>query len=82
MGSARVPALFNLVIDWVMEHMCCLGVKGIVVGGHVFTDLDYAEDIALPSASRDELAVSLEHFSRVQVRWISRCHGLRRRFNP
>ena len=40
-----------------MEHACCLGVKGIVVGGHVFTDLDYADDIALPSASRDELAV-------------------------
>ena len=46
-----------------MEHACCLGVKGIMVRGHVFTDLWYADNIALPSASRDELAVSLEHFS-------------------
>ena len=39
-GFALAPALFNRAIDWVMEHVCFLGVKGITVGSHVFSDLD------------------------------------------
>ena len=59
-GCVLAPALFNDAIIWAMEHACCHGVKGIVVGGHVFADLDYADDIALQSASRDEPLVSLD----------------------
>ena len=50
-GCVLVPALFNRAINWVTEHACCLGVKGIVVCGHVFTDLYYADNIALLSAN-------------------------------
>ena len=47
-----------------------------MVGSHVFTDLDYADKIALPSASRDELTASMERFSEAaetmgfQVSWL------------
>ena len=60
-GCILAPALFCRAIDWIMEHMQGLG--GVMVGVHQFSDLDYADDIALPAANKDQLTSSLAGFS-------------------
>src|SRR5688572_22944035 len=44
-----------------MKHMQSLG--GVTVGAYAFTDLDYADDIALPVSSPNELPTCLSGFS-------------------
>jgi len=58
-----VPALahFCRVIDWIMEHMS--GLKGVTLGRFTVTDLDYADDIALPAARLPDLELCLSGFS-------------------
>jgi len=74
-GCVLAPALFNRAIDWVLEHACGISINGLAVGRCIFTDLDYADDIAMPAADRNELISSLHHFSAVagkmglQVSW-------------
>src|ERR1051325_4841352 len=60
-GCVLAPALFCRAIDWIMEHMQGLG--GVTVGACAFTDLDYADDIALPVSSPNELSTCLSGFS-------------------
>jgi hypothetical protein len=60
-GCVLAPALFCRAIDWIMEHMQGLG--GVTVGAYAFTDLDYADDIALPVSSPNELSSCLSGFS-------------------
>src|ERR1044072_3495628 len=44
-----------------MKHTQGLG--GVTVGAYTFTDLDYADDIALPVSSPNELSTCLSGFS-------------------
>ena len=44
-----------------MEHM--KGPDGVMVGGHNFTDFDYADDIALPAPNQSGLTECLDEFS-------------------
>lgn len=60
-GCVLAPALFCRAIDWIMGHM--QGLSGVTVGSHKFTDLDYADDIAFPVSSRDDLIACLTGFS-------------------
>jgi len=61
-GCVLAPALFCRAIDWIMENVTCLG--GVRVGGNMFTDLDYADDIVLPVDSCDDLVPCLADFSQ------------------
>ena len=44
-----------------MEHMPSLA--GVIVGVHRFTDMDYANDIALPALRQDDLQLCLADFA-------------------
>jgi hypothetical protein len=44
-----------------MEHM--KGPDGVMVGGHNFTDFDYADVIALPAPNQSGLTECLDEFS-------------------
>jgi len=44
-GCILAPALFCRAIDWIMEHVA--STVGITIGNDTFTDLDYADDVAL-----------------------------------
>ena len=60
-GCVLAPALFCCAIDWILEHM--QGLRGINVGKCKFTDLDYADDIALPASNVGDVSHSLGGFS-------------------
>jgi len=60
-GYVLAPALFCRAIDWIIEHMS--GLKGVTLGRHTFTDLDYADDIALPATQLSDLETYLSGFS-------------------
>ena len=60
-GCVLAPTLFCRSIDWTMEHM--KGPDGVMVGGHNFTDFDYANDIALPAPNQSGLTKCLDEFS-------------------
>ena len=60
-GCVLAPALFCRAIDWILEHTD--GLKGVSVGAQTFTDLDYADDIALPGSHPDDLTTCLRGFS-------------------
>ena len=44
-GCVLAPALFCRAMDFIMEHVSRK--VGIQVGQHTFTDIDYADDVAL-----------------------------------
>jgi hypothetical protein len=46
-------ALFCWAIDWIMTHM--LGLNGITVDNHKFTNLDYADDITQTVSTSDDV---------------------------
>jgi Reverse transcriptase (RNA-dependent DNA polymerase) len=60
-GCVLAPALFSRSVDWIMENTTSLA--GIMVGESHFTDLDYADDIALPSSNQDDLISCLDSFA-------------------
>ena len=62
-GCVLASNLFNTAIDWVMERTVGKSMNGIS-GAHCnFTDLDYADDIALLAELFDILYSTLEIFS-------------------
>ena len=46
-GCVLAPALFCHAIDWIMERF--VSTVGFTLGNDHFTDLDYADDVALLS---------------------------------
>ena len=60
-GCALAPALFCRAIDWIMEQT--QQIEGVMVGEQKFTDLDYADDIALPASRQHLLVSTLSSFS-------------------
>ncbi|KAH7700623.1 reverse transcriptase [Aphelenchoides avenae] len=73
-GSVLGPMLFNYVIDAVLDEavMEFNGGFKLIPSDRVITDLEYADDIALISNSRDELQQLLN-----RVDTLGRCFGLR-----
>ena len=60
-GCVLAPALFCRAIDWILEHIKDL--RGIQVGDHTITNLDYADDIVLPVHTFGEFLSALDGFS-------------------
>jgi len=59
----RAPTLFCRALDWIMEHMS--GLKGVTLCRYTVTNLDYADDIALPASQLPDLKTCLSGFSVV-----------------
>jgi len=59
--SVLARALLCCALDWIMEYMSVL--KGINLGRYTVTDLDYADDITLPSSQLQDLERCLSGFS-------------------
>ena len=60
-GCVLALALFCRAIDWIMTHM--QGLAQVKVGDYELSDLDYADDIALPAVTAQDLTASLSSFS-------------------
>lgn len=60
-GCVLAPSLFCRAIDWIMSHM--QGLAHVKVGDYKLTDLDYADDIALPAPTVQDVTASLSGFS-------------------
>lgn len=61
-GCVLAPALFCRAIDWILERIASQ--NGVKLPEHDFTDLDYADDVALLDKSASKLVTSLEHLER------------------
>jgi len=58
-GCSIAPDLFVEPMNWIMEHTVHNGFAGVTVGEQVFTDLDYADDVALLAQMLKVLLLSL-----------------------
>jgi len=69
-GCVLAPALFCRAMDFIMEHVSHR--VGIQVGQHTFTDIDYADDVALlvdkEESFRTTLAAMEEEASKFGIR--------------
>jgi len=54
------PDLFLEPMDWIMDRTVHRGLAGISIGSHVFTDLDFADDVAVLWEMLEKLILSLE----------------------
>jgi len=61
-GCVLAPALFCRAIDWIMERVA--STVGITIGNDTFTDLDYADDVALPADSDVTLRSALDEMDK------------------
>jgi len=59
-GCVLAPALFCRAIDWIMERVA--STVGFSLCNAHFTDLDYADDVALLAHAMDDLHTTLEVF--------------------
>ena len=59
-GYVLAPALFCRAIDWIMERV--VSTVGFSLGNDHFTDLDYADDVALLAHAIDDLHTALDIF--------------------
>lgn len=58
-GCVLAPALFCRAMDWILERIATR--NGINLPEYIFSDLDYADDVALMDASISRLVASLDH---------------------
>ena len=54
------PDLFLEPMDWIMDRTVHFGLAGISIGSQVFTDLDFADDVAVLSEMLEILILSLK----------------------
>jgi len=54
------PSLFLSLVDWIPERTVRRGMAGASLGNESFSDLDYADDIALLVEMLEVLILSLE----------------------
>jgi len=59
-GCVLAPALFCRAVDWIMERV--VSTVGFSLGNDYFTDLDYADDVALLAHAVDDLHTALDIF--------------------
>ena len=58
-GCTMAPDLFLEPMNWIMEHTVHKGYTGVTIGDEIFTDLDYADDVALLAEMLEVLLLSL-----------------------
>lgn len=61
-GFVLAPALFSRAMNWILEQTASK--NGVKLPEHDFSDLDYADDVALVDESASKLATSLEYLER------------------
>lgn len=75
-GCVLAPTLFSTTIDHIMGKTVADSQCGVSFGHHTFTDLDYADDVAILAESTEILAHTLEIFSEesqrlgLEVSWL------------
>ncbi|CAH1239246.1 OIT3 [Branchiostoma lanceolatum] len=75
-GCVLAPTLFNIAIDHVMSRTVGRGMCGTTYGEHTFSDMDYADDVALLAELLEALVSTLEIFSAesqtlgLEVSWL------------
>ena len=78
-GCILAPALFCRAIDWIMERVA--STVGITIGNDTFTDLDYADDVALPADSDVTLRSALDDMDKTASHLGLHVPGKQRRYN-
>src|SRR6218665_2766258 len=66
-GCTIAPSLFLTPMDWILERTVRKGLAGVTFGEEVFSDLDYADDVALLAEMLEVLILSL-HVMQEEVR--------------
>ena len=61
-GCNMAPDLFLEPMDWIVNRTVHRGFAGITIGSQVFTDLDFADDVAV--LSRTATVPSRRHCSQ------------------
>ena len=59
-GCTVAPSLFLLPVDWVLQRTSHGGFLGATLGTEIFTDLDYADDVALLAEMLEVLLLALD----------------------
>jgi hypothetical protein len=59
-GCTIAPSLFLTSIDWILERTVHRGLAGAYLSDESFSDLDYADDVALLAEMLEVLILSLE----------------------
>jgi len=59
-GCSITPSLFLPPMDWVLERTEHKGFLGVTLGDEVFTDLDFADDVALLAEMLEILILSFD----------------------
>ena len=62
-GCRIAPDLFLSPMDWILERTVHKSCSGTTLGGDVFTDLDFADDVALLADMLDVLLLALDTMS-------------------
>ena len=59
-GCTIAPDLFLASMDWLLQRTVHGGLLGAALGNEVFTDLDFAYDVALVAETVEALLLTLE----------------------
>jgi hypothetical protein len=59
-GRVIAPDLFLVPMDWLMERTTHRGMVGTTIGKEAFSDLDYADDVALLAEMLTVLTLALD----------------------
>ena len=59
-GCVVAPDAFLVPMDWLLEHTVHRGLVGTSVGKEIFTDLDFADDVALLAEMLSVLVLALK----------------------
>jgi len=59
-GCVVTPDAFLVPMDWLLEHMVHRGLVGTSVGKEIFTDLDFADDVALLAEMLSVVVLALQ----------------------
>ena len=62
---------FLVPVDWLLEHMVHRRMVGMSVGKAIFTDLDFADDVALLAEMLSVLDLALELGIKKHNLWVS-----------
>ena len=77
-GCILPPDLFNIYIENIMSLALGKTIDvGVLVGGHLFSNLQFADDIALLVGSADDLQHLLESVSSVSLAYGREISGLK-----
>ena len=79
-GCPIAPSLVLPPMDWILQRTVHKGFLGATLGSEVFTDLDYADDVALLAEMLEVLLLALEVMNRKLARSVWRLIGTRPKY--